>query len=237
MALDATKREQIRQIFQTFLEERVRTIRRLEIDDLHINPFLIRLLARELELNDARAIVNWLVWQRAFTGANTSFGFRLQDIATLFSEGTGAEGADILKTREGRRHYIQVKSGPSTMDKDAVARISELLLSVQRRNRGSVALIGMCYGTREQVMSTVKKYSEVEWLIGREFWEFISDDPECVEEIYRIAGEVSETFRDSQGETLAEVLRTKVEELTREFHSRYGWSGEEMWQRLLERNV
>ncbi len=203
MALDATKREQIRQIFQTFLEERVRTIRRLEIDDLHINPFLIRLLARELELNDARAIVNWLVWQRAFTGANTSFGFRLQDIATLFSEGTGAEGADILKTREGRRHYIQVKSGPSTMDKDAVAR----------------------------------KYSEVEWLIGREFWEFISDDPECVEEIYWIAGEVSETFRDSQGETLAEVLRTKVEELTREFHSRYGWSGEEMWQRLLERNV
>jgi hypothetical protein len=170
------------------------------------------------------------------TGANTSFGFCLQNIATLFSEGTGVEGADLQKTKSGRHYHIQVKSGPSTMDKAAVEHMSKLLLSVQRRNRGSVAILGMCYGTREQVMSTVKKYSDVDWLAGREFWEFISDDPTCIDEIYAIAGEVGETFRDAHGQTLSEILDVKIKELQREFELLYGKSGSTMWKHLLEKN-
>jgi hypothetical protein len=52
----------------------------------------------------------------------------------------------------------------------------------------------MCYGSRDQVSSIVLKYvaeeGGVEWLAGREFWEFISGDPNCVDEIYAIAAEV-----------------------------------------------
>ena len=194
MALSTAKRNQIKQVFQKFLSDRARTIRRLKIEDLNINPFLIRILAKEMGFNDSKSIIRWLVMQRSMTGANTSFGFCLQEIAKLFSEGTGVEGADIQKTKSGRRYYLQIKSGPSTMDKDAVRHMSQLLLSVQRRNRGSIALLGMCYGTREQVMSTVKKYSGVDWLAGREFWEFISEDPNCIDEIYEIAAEVNEIY-------------------------------------------
>ncbi len=236
MPLDAEKRNQIKQIFEGFIHDRAQTIRRLKIEDLNINPFLIRILAHEMGLNDARSIIKWLVIQRSMTGANTSMGFRLQKIATLFSEGTGAEGADIQKTKDGRRYYIQIKSGPSTMDKDAVQHISALLTSVQRRNRGSVAMIGMCYGTREQVMSTVKKYSDVDWLIGSEFWEFISDDPTCLDEIYAIAGEVGRTFRDAHGQRLSEILEDKIVELAREFESLYGAGGSAMWENLLDKN-
>jgi len=239
--MESGKREQIRQIFEGFLRERARAIRRLRIEDLDVNPFLIRLLSKELGLNDARSIVRWLVNQRLERGTVTAFGIALQNAARVFSEGTGVEGADILKTREGRHYYIQVKSGPNPIPKEQAKRIADLLRSAQRRNRGSVALFGMCYGTREQVSSIVRKYigeeGSIDWLAGREFWEFISGDLHCVDEIYAIAAEVGETFRDPQGQTLAEILEGKLDELEREFQALYGAGGEPMWRNLLERNT
>jgi len=77
----------------------------------------------------------------------------------------------------------------------------------------------------------------VDWLAGREFWEFISGDPDCVSEIYAIAAEVGECFRDSQGQTLAEILEAKLDQLEQEFQALYGTDGEPMWRALLERNT
>jgi len=180
--------------------------------------------------------VRWLVQQRLERGTVTALGTALQRVAQVFSEGTGVEGADIMKTRDGRHYYIQVKSGPNTVPKDMAQRISDLLHSAQRRNAGSVALFAMCYGSPDRVSSIVRKYVEVEWIIGRRFWEFISDDPDCIDEIYAIATEVSQEFRDQQGQTISEVLETQIQELQSEFEALYGSGGEEMWQWLLDMN-
>ena len=236
MTLTKNQRDRIAAIFTKFLSDRVKTIRKLKIEDLNVNPFLVRLLANEMGFKDSKSIIQWLVNQRSMTGGNTSFGFALQTIARLFSEGTGVEGADIMKSKHGRHYHIQVKSGPATMDKDAVTQISRLLVSAQRRNQGSVALIGMCYGNRNQVFSTVKLYSNVEWKIGREFWEFVSDDSNCMQEIYEIADHVGKTFKDAEGKVLSEVIEGKVEELQHEFERLYGKSGKSMWDKLLQKN-
>jgi len=240
MALDAARRNQIKQVFEQFVRNMARTIRRLKIEDLNINPFLIRILAKEMDLNDAKSIVRWLVSQRLERSAVTSFGIALQNAAKVFSEGTGVEGADILKTKQGRHHHMQVKSGPNTIPKDLGVRISQLLRSAQRRNRGSVALFGMCYGNKQQVSNIVRQYVEQEgginWLSGREFWEFISDDPNCIDEIYAIAAKVGEEFKDAQGQTLSEILEAKAAELQEQFEELYGKSGNLMWENLLKRN-
>jgi len=240
MALDAARRNQIQQVFEQFVRNRARTIRRLKIEDLSINPFLIRILAKEMGLHDAKSIVRWLLSQRLERGTVTSFGIALQNAAKVFSEGTGVEGADILKTKQGRHHHMQVKSGPNTIPKDLGVRISQLLRSAQRRNRGSVALFGMCYGSKQQVSSIVRQYVEKEggisWLSGREFWEFISDDPNCIDEIYAIAAKVGEEFRDAQGQTLSEILEAKAQELQEQFEELYGKSSHLMWENLLKRN-
>ena len=176
MALDIEKYMQIEQIFRKFLLNRVKTIRRLKLSDLDVNPFLIRILSHELGLNNAGAIVRWLVSQRLERGTVTSFGIALQEAAKVFSEGTGVEGADILKTKEGRHYHIQVKSGPNTIPKDLGVRIAQLLRSAQRRNRGSVVLYGMCYGSKAQVSSIVRRYVQeeggVDWISGRELFIF-----------------------------------------------------------------
>jgi hypothetical protein len=127
--LSEDKRRQIQQIFEDFLRGRAQAIRRLRIEDLDINPFRIRLLSRELGLQDARSIVRWLVSQRLERGMVTSFGLALQKAAQVFSEGTGVEGADVLKTHEGRHYYIQVKSGPNPVPKEQAMRIADLLRS------------------------------------------------------------------------------------------------------------
>jgi len=240
MPIDVEKRKQIEQIFRKFLLNRVKTVRKLKLNDLDINPFLIRILSHELGLDNSEAIVRWLISQRLERGTVTSFGITLQNAAKVFSEGTGVEGADILKTKEGRHHHIQVKSGPNTIPKDLGVRIAQLLRSAQRRNRGSVALYGMCYGSKAQVSSIVRRYVQeeggVDWISGREFWEFISDDPQCLDEIYEIAAEVGRTFKDPKGESLSEVIEKKIVELNKEFEKKYGRSGKTMWEKLLEDN-
>ena len=240
MPMDVQRKNQIEEIFKKFLLNRVKTVRKLKMTDLDVNPFLIRILSHELGLDNAEAIVRWLINQRLERGSVTSFGIALQDAAKVFSEGTGVEGADILKTKKGKHHHIQVKSGPNTVPKDLGVRIAQLLRSAQRRNRGSLALYGMCYGSKTQVSSIVKKYVQeeggVDWISGKEFWEFISDDPHCLEQIYGIAAEVGRTFKDPKGQTLSQVIEDKINELTKEFQKLYGKSGSEMWKNLLERN-
>lgn len=240
MPIKVENRKQIEQIFRKFLLNRVKTVRRLKLSDLDINPFLTRILSQELGLDNSEAIVRWLISQRLERGTVTSFGISLQDAAKVFSEGTGVEGADILKTKKGRHHHIQVKSGPNTIPKDLGVRIAQLLRSAQRRNRGSLALYGMCYGSKTRVSSIVRKYVQeeggVDWISGREFWGFISDDPECLEEIYEIAAEIGRTFKDPKGQSLSEVIEAKIQQLTKEFEKIYGKSGSRMWEKLLEDN-
>jgi hypothetical protein len=75
-----------------------------------INPFLIRILSHELGLDNSEAIVRWLISQRLERGTVTSFGIALQDAAKVFSEGSGVEGADILKTKIRKEDITIFKS-------------------------------------------------------------------------------------------------------------------------------
>jgi hypothetical protein len=98
----------------------------------------------------------------------------------------------------------------------------------------------MCYGSKAQVSSIVRKYVQeeggVDWICGREFWQFISDVPECIDVVYEIARSVANAFRDASGQSLSQVLEEKTVELTAEFVKSYGTGGKEMWERLLARN-
>lgn len=234
------QRQHIRDLFEKFLKGRTDALRKLTISDLNINPFLVRLLSEDMGLANPRAIVEWMVRERFERGAVTSFGNALENAAKTFSEGTGVEGADIAKTKHighrTQRYYLQVKSGPNTVPKDLAKPTSDLLEAVQKLNRGSVALFGMCYGNKDQVSSIVQRYVKVDRLIGREFWEFISDDPTCIDEIYKIAAEASAAVQDKRGEKLAHLLERKIDELTVEFQGLYGSGGDPMWDRILGLN-
>lgn len=230
--LDSRIKGIIKSELQEMAYRRFRVIDTIKARDLDFNPYLLRILG----LETPEEIAEFMVAERVERSIVTSYGQRIQKIAKeIAGRGTGVEGADICKEKHGRRYYIQVKAGPNTVNKDISSEINRLLRSATRRNHGAVALLGMTYGRRDRVSSIVQRYSQVDWLIGREFWAFISDDPDCAKEIYKIAEEVTQSVPDG-GRSYRDRYKAKVREVADEIRRRYG-DGPEMWGRLFEDNM
>jgi hypothetical protein len=228
---DSTKEIVIQQL-RAITNQKFNAIRKLSISDIDFNPFLLM----SLGLNTPREIAEFVVRQRLERSLVTSFGQRIQNVAMAITErGTGVEGADICKEKNGIRYYIQMKTGPKTVNKDIMEQISTLLVSAARRNRGSVPLLGMTYGNSEMVSSIVRKYSQVDWIIGREFWSFISEDEGSAKEIFNLIREL-DTEGDDTDIAFSEYLDQKISELSEQIIDKYG-DGEDMWEQLFEDNM
>lgn len=120
------------------------------------------------------------------------------------------------------------------LDKDLVRMINQLLLSATRRNAGSIALLGMTYGNREKVSNIIHGYSQVDWKIGKEFWEFIGHKG-VAQEIYKIIAEVNKEFEE-KGKTFSQLYDEKLFELQEAIRKRYD-EGEKMWDKLFKDNM
>lgn len=68
-------------------------------------------------------------------------------------------------------------------------------------------------------------------------FEFISDAPDCYKKLWNLTISIAESFEDKSGLTLREHIEVKREELTKQFISKYGESGESMWNRFLQENM
>jgi hypothetical protein len=222
----------IRQEFTALAKKKYEAVDAIDVEEIDFNPFLLRVLGFET----AEEIAEFIVAERLERSLVTSYGTRIQKIAKEISgRGTGVEGADICKELEGRRHYIQLKAGPNTVNKDISSEINKLLSGALRRNHGSVALLGMTYGKRRRVSSIIQRYSNVNWLIGREFWGFISEDKDCAQKIFDIAGELNAVVPDG-GLPFRERYENKIDALAEQIRNKYG-EGHAMWQKLFDDNM
>jgi hypothetical protein len=230
--MDEQTRSLIREQFGALARRRFEVLDQIKLNNLDLNPFLLRAIG----FKSAEEIAEFLVNQRLERSLVTSYGSRIQRIGKEISgSGTGTEGADILKVKEGRNYYIQMKAGPNTVNKDISSTLNTLLKSATRRNRGSVAFLGMTYGKPQSVSNIIQKYSEVDWRVGREFWEFISDDPHCAKEIFDLIGEIESSITDD-GSSFSERRQIVVSNLANEIKNKYG-EGSTFWDRLFEDNM
>lgn len=73
-------------------------------------------------------------------------------------------------------------------------------------------------------------------LIGREFWEFIGDNPDTMAEVLELAGEAAGEL-EAGDESYSERVERKLAELVDEFKRRYGAElNEDAWARFLADN-
>jgi hypothetical protein len=211
--------------FDRFLSRRIRNLERLTLDHLKFNVLLARVTATMLEFDTPESLLRSRLAQHLERGSSTGFGTTLQAIARdITGQATGVAGADIALDRDGRRHYIQVKSGPDTANKDIAENIARLLNAARARDPTAICLMGVCYGRPDQISQIAQRQLEMSGvgvLVGREFWEFISGDPGCLEELLVLAAGVASAA--GPGETsFAERVDRKLDELVAEFHERYG---------------
>jgi hypothetical protein len=97
-------------------------------------------------------------------------------------------------------------------------------------------VLGICYARPEQISPIVKAETQargVELKIGREFWEFVSGDPACLDEILELAGEAG----DAVEATFGGAVDKKHKELVAEFSARYGATLDKTaWAKFLSDN-
>ena len=67
-----------------FLENRLKTIQKIDLGDYEINSFLLASVKDQLEMKNQKDLARWIVTQRSERGLVTSFGGVLQKIAKTF---------------------------------------------------------------------------------------------------------------------------------------------------------
>jgi Type II restriction endonuclease EcoO109I len=139
---------------------------------------------------------------------------------------------------DGRRHFVQVKTGPDTANKDIAQNIARLLNAARARDPSAICILGVCYGRPDQISKIAKaelQATGVGLKVGAEFWEFISGDPVCLVEVLELAGEVADA-RVTEA-AFADLVENKIQALTTEFEGRYGKTlDDETWERFLAEN-
>jgi hypothetical protein len=225
MPLTVQQRDRIEAIFTRFLDARLRNLEARTLDDLKFNVVALRASATMLELTDPQALLRYRLAQNLERGSVTAMGTALQRVAReIVGHGSGVAGADIELSRGGRRYFIQVKSGPDTANRDIAQNISALLNSARARDPSSICLFGVCYARPEQISGIAHRELQragVGLKVGREFWEFISGDPNCMSEVLELAGRAAQGHVAS-GQPFSARVDAKVVELAQDFSNRYG---------------
>lgn len=222
MALSPQQRKEIRATFDAYLKKRATNLRKLRLADMKFNVIQLRATGKMLDLVSPRDLLRYRLAQYLERGAVTAMGRALQQTAKIVSGfGSPVEGADIEIMRNGRRYLVQVKSGPDTANKDIAQNIGALLNAARVRDPSAVCVFGVCYARPEQISPIAKGQLQargVDLKVGREFWEFVSGDPKCLDEVLEIAGEAG----DAVEATMTTAIGEKLAELVREFSARYG---------------
>lgn len=234
---------QIKEIFNDFVKARYKHVQKLSLDDLQINPPFLRQLAEQLEWGSVKDIIRFLVDETFQRGAVTSAGFQMEKVAKVFGLPTAVRGIDfeIHKSRVGGIdvYYFQVKAGPNTIHKDTKDKIEENFNYALRRNPRAIPIVGITYGKESQANTFTRELMKrFQVLFGKDFWTFISGDPDCLDKIYQISIQVATSFKPTYkrqpiGKTLKQLLEEKIDEITQEWEAIYGPLSREMWEKLL----
>ncbi len=192
----ATTREQILQntydFFLDFFNDRSMKYQNQKFTDFNVNPFLIQATAKGLSGSiDADSISKAIVYPFAFgTSIATSFGTKLQKfiVTTMghqIAQPSAITGMDIeyIDQIDYRRKYCQLKSGPTTINKDDIKTIEDHfkgLRNLARTNHLAVTtndpVVGVLYGTHQDLSSMYTSIEDDGYtvLAGEEFWKHLT---------------------------------------------------------------
>ena len=219
---------------EKFLDKQFRAIAGLSLADFEINPFLIAAIKNQLNMSTPHDLANWMVRQRLERSMVTGFGLTLQSIAKEFSNEKPLPKFTARISRGGSTYNLIVKSGPRH-NLAVTQTIQSTLLLSKKSEPDSIPIFGMCYGNNDTVGGIVRKHADqVEQLVGREFWAFISGHPDCHHTILTLAADVGGHYTNQDGYTLANMAERKIAHIEGELKKSYGDSPAHFWKGVLD---
>jgi len=169
------KRAWISVLIRDFVKNSIREIHETDLNTLLINPFLIKAFG----FDDHIEVVTFYFYQKVTRSVVTSWGFTVEGLLLCCgAEKSNLDGFDIKVDREGKEYHFQVKSSPNTMSIEQVRQLNAHIQRIKDTIK-QLPMLGMTYGRREQINSQIQStligYPQ-STLIGKEFWDFISEE-------------------------------------------------------------
>ena len=215
---DASK-IRIRLHFEKFLSNKAQALKDLSLAEMSINPFLIAAMGNEIGITDSHKLARWMVLQRIERSASTAFGAPLKHIAKEFCNADPLPGMDARIERDHSVYNMVITSGPKH-NATAAQSIQKRLIGTKNAEPDSIPVLGMCYGNDDSIGTITKKYADsVQQIAGRDFWTFVSEDPDCYKEILEIAAVAHKYVHSQTQVTLEQLIQRKIDYIAGELES------------------
>lgn len=197
------------------------------------NPYLYR----AKEINNAVQIVDGILSAYVSSSEETLFGnCFFEPIAIVASGGQKAvtEGVDITVDKDNTIYSIAVKSGTSVFNADSRKRQEQNFQAAQKRAQQAkkvfFPVVGYGYGKKKVSAKNEKFYKE---LAGKDFWEWLTGDPDFYTRIITYMG----TRPDEFAKQFENAYNRAQNRMVRDFTSRYcNEDGSINWSDLIRLN-
>lgn len=202
------------------------------INKFNINPFTVKYLSNFAFGDDKpRNIAKALLYPRILgTSIATTFGTQLQyfcnEVLSSFASTTSGIDIEFVDTKDGRKKYCQIKSGPTTINHDDVTTIKNhftAIRNIARTNRmtdfnpASDCIVGVFYGKKRDLSASYKKIDEEYHVyIGKEFWHRLTGDEMFYDELTNAFADIAiesdgrEIIEDVLDNLTIEIERMKI---------------------------
>ena len=216
-----------------FLKARISGIEELRLDDIELNPFLIASIKNQFGMKKQKDLAMWMINQRIERGTVTAFGGILQKIAKEFTNEVTTPGFTMTLKKNGEKYNIMVTSGPNPYAKQQAVDFVNRMMESKKSDPDAIPILGMCYGNDDVISSIIKtELKEIKYLVGKEFWKFISGDKNCRDEIIKIMYDTANQFQDLEKGNIDKVRRKKINEFEEVLQYRFGKNPNKFWKNL-----
>lgn len=224
----------VERVIDEFLEKQYENVRKLDLDHLDINVLLIKALG----FSDAEEAIEFYLYQRVTRSVVTSWGTGAlekickiagsQDVPQKENVSVSGKAFDVKKETEDETYYIQIKSGPNTMNVGMVESLNDMITRIEQKHEDATGMLGMTYGKSSQVSNQIKgnlNNFEEKAMSGKEFWSFLSGEESYYMDLIGQIDQISAEFEEEFNKTFLELVNQKEEELKDEWEKKYGSSG------------
>ncbi len=193
--LSKEKKERIKCLLKEWLNRKFDDIQGIDPLSLLPNPFLLRALG--IKENSFEAY-EFRIRQRLERTIVTSFGSVFQEVLKVLDKEAGIEDIDLVFEKNGRTHYVQLKSGPEGFTRPALRRTKQTFEELKKQDPNCVTVIGFAYGSNRHLSPVwgqeARKSADL-LLAGKDLWDFFLGEG-AYEEILGVFGEAgSEVVR------------------------------------------
>lgn len=213
-------------IGKDFLVSQIQTLESFSLAEMDINPLLMKVL----DLNTPREIIEFNLYQSVTRSVVTSWGSAVEKLVarcgavrfeTSGKTGRAGRRPDIIKSDGKTDYYIQIKSGPNTMNVDMVNSLNEVIKEYKEKSPKNQFILGMTYGKRNRISGQISANLtdfEKNTLIGRELWDFISEKENFHRKIFAL---LDKSAKNVSKMSFEDRLELKIEELTAEWDAKF----------------